>query len=66
MAPQPYSTEGTQQEKTHPTSPWTETFRSCAAESRQSHTAQEVSNRPYASEEQMPTHEALSAIYNRE
>jgi hypothetical protein len=66
MASQPYSTDGTQQAKNNPTSPWTETFRSCSAESRQSHMAQEASNRSHASEEQLPTHEALSVIYNRE
>jgi hypothetical protein len=65
MTRQHYTTECTQQHE-HPTSPWTETFASPMADDAHAQASQSVSSRPYDSDTQAPTHDALSDIYNRD
>lgn len=49
----------------YPTSPWTETFQSCPADAAD-HASRPAMPQPAAdSDTQSPTHDALSAIYNR-
>jgi hypothetical protein len=54
-------------QQTQPTSPWTEAYHAQAAMSQTTPCAAEkpMPERPSENEAQAPTHDALSAIYNR-
>lgn len=49
----------------YPTSPWTEAYQSCPADSADRTHSSAMPKRPFDSETQAPTHDALSAIYNQ-
>jgi hypothetical protein len=66
MAPQSYPTECTESFNPYPTSPWTETFRSCMTDAAEQQPAQPADSHRFEQDTQEPTREALSYIYNRE
>ena len=63
MTPQQPTTKPCNQ--TFATSPWTEAYRAMNSHSAQQSASEPMPERPYDNEAQAPTHDALSAIYNR-
>jgi hypothetical protein len=52
--------------QTYSTSPWTETYHAMMSRPAQNTASQSMPEQPSQDETQAPTHDALSAIYNRE
>ncbi len=48
-----------------PTSPWTEAYESCPVDTTSQNYHPTMPQRPYDTDTQSPTHDALSAIYNQ-
>lgn len=48
-----------------PTSPWTEAYQACPAEQTNDGRQAALPQRPYDTDTQSPTHDALSAVYNQ-
>ncbi len=67
MSPKSYMNGRTESYSDQPTSPWTEAFGFHVSESAQPQQADEMEHsRSFESDDQSPTYEALSAIYNRD
>lgn len=58
-------TQQTEDRNDYPTSPWTEAFQSCPADSADSASRPAMPQHAADSDTQTPTHDALSAIYNQ-
>jgi hypothetical protein len=52
--------------QTYSTSPWTEAYHAMMSRPAQNTASQSMPEQPSQDETQAPTHDALSAIYNRE
>lgn len=64
MFPQTMTQQQTDHAEAYPTSPWTEAFQSCPADSADHTSRPAMPKRTADSDTQAPTRDALSAIYN--
>ena len=64
MFPQTMTHQQTNHAEDYPTSPWTEAFQSCPADSAAHDSRPAMPQRAADSDTQAPTRDALSAIYN--
>ncbi|MBI5669702.1 MAG: hypothetical protein HZC41_17020 [Chloroflexi bacterium] len=65
MFPQMMTQQQTERRDDYPTSPWTETFQSCLADSATPASYPAMQPAAADNDTQSPTHDALSAIYNQ-